>query len=177
MAKNEPEVVKHIKSSGLELIYTLFLALLIALFFGLGVSAFYTAPKAPEFPAVLSTPAAVKDITVSQTGQSQAQIDAQTKYDQEQKDYTTKSNTYNRNVSVITLGLAVLALVLSLSSLNSIYVISNGLLLGGVFTLIYSIVRGFLTADTQYRFLIVTVGLLITLALGYIKFIKPQKEE
>jgi len=177
MAKNEPQVIKHFKISGLELIYTLFLALLISLFFGLGVSAFYPAPQSPEYPAVLSTPAVMKDVTLTQTGQSQAQIDAQAKYDQELKDYTTKSNSYNRNVSVITLGLAVLALVLSLSFLNSTYVISNGLLLGGVFTLVYSIVRGFMTADTKYRFIIVTVGLLITLVLGYIKFIKPQKEQ
>lgn len=172
MAKNEPNVVKHLKTSGLELIYTLFLALLISLFFGLGVSAFYPSPKSPEFSAPLSVPAKEGVLT-----QSQEQLDAQVKFEKEQKDYTTRSNTYNRNVSVITLGLAVLALVLSLSFLNSIYVISNGLLLGGVFTLIYSIGRGFMTADTQYRFVIVTVGLLITLALGYIKFIKPNKEK
>jgi hypothetical protein len=171
MAKNGPEVVKHIKTSGLELIYTLFLALLIALFFGLGVSAFYAAPKSLDYPAVLSTPATSTNIS-----DNIDRINAQAAYDQAQKDYTTKSSTYNRNVSVITLGLAVLALVLSLSFLGSIYVISNGLLLGGVFTLMYSIVRGFMTADTKYRFLIVSVGLLITLALGYIKFIKPQKE-
>ncbi len=172
MAKNEPEVIRHFKTSGLELIYTFFLAILIALFFGLGVSAFYPAPKAPEYPIELSAP--IKEPAV--TGQTQEQIDAQNRYEQEQKDYTKKFASYNRNVSIITLGLAVVALVISLAFLNNIYVISNGLLLGGVFTLIYSIFRGFMTEDTQYRFVIVSVGLLITLVLGYIKFIKPQKE-
>jgi len=171
MAKNEPEMLKHFKTSGLEIIYTLFLALLISLFFGLGVSAFYTAPKSPEYPTVLSVP--VKDNSGIQTNE---QIAVQAKYDQEQKDYTKNFSTYSRNVSMITLGLAVVALVISLLLFNNIYVISNGLLLGGVFTLIYSIIRGFMTDDSKYRFLIVTVGLVITLVLGYIKFIKADKE-
>lgn len=172
MAKDEPEIIKHFKTSGLEIIYTLFLALLIALFFGLGVSAFYPAPKSPEYPVALSAPLKEQQVT-----QTQEQVDAQVKFDQQQKDYTKSFATYNRNVSVITLGLAVVALVVSLAFLNNIYVISNGILLGGVFTLVYSIIRGFMTDDTRYRFVIVTVGLLITLVLGYIKFIKPSKAE
>jgi len=171
MAKGEPDVIKHFKSSGLEIIYTLFLALLIALFFGLGVSAFYPAPKSPEYPVSMSQP--VKDTSGIQTDE---QVAAQTKYDNEQKNYTKEFSVYNRNVSVITLGLAVVALVVSLLLFNNIYVISNGLLLGGVFTLVYSIVRGFMADDSKYRFAIVTVGLLITLVLGYIKFLKPEKE-
>jgi hypothetical protein len=158
------------KISGLEIIYTLFLALLISLFFGLGVSAFYQSPAAPIYPTILSTP------VTGSGGQTQAQIDAQTKYNQDQNDYQTSLSTYNRDVSVITLGLAILALILSLLFINSIYIISNGLLLGGVFTLIYSIARGFMTSDTKYRFVIVAVGLLITLVLGYFKFIRSQKE-
>jgi hypothetical protein len=78
---------------------------------------------------------------------------------------------------MITLGLAVLALIVSLLFLNKILIISDGLMLGGVFTLVYSIILGFSTEDARYRFVIVSVGLLITLGLGYIKFIKPNQEK
>lgn len=173
MVKNSSKkVIKHLRISGIEVIYTFFLALLITFFFGLGVSAFYPSPTAPEYPLVLSTP--TKDFSETQT---QDQIEAQNSFDLANRDYSTEIAEYNRNVSIVTLGLAVLALVISLLFLGNIYVISNGLLLGGVFTLIYSMVRGSMSESTQYRFIIVSVGLLITLALGYIKFIRQNRPD
>ena len=78
MVKNSPKkIIKHLRISGIEVIYTFFLALLITFFFGLGVSAFYNSPPVPEYPLVLSTP--TKDYSETQT---QEQIDAQISYDQ-----------------------------------------------------------------------------------------------
>jgi hypothetical protein len=53
--------------------------------------------------------------------------------------------------------------------------IADGILLGGVFTTMYSIIRGLMSEDSQFRFLIVVIGLGIALALGYIKFIRPRE--
>jgi hypothetical protein len=53
--------------------------------------------------------------------------------------------------------------------------IADGILLGGVFTTIYGIIRGLMSEDTKFRFIIVTVGLIIALVLGYIKFIKNKE--
>lgn len=169
MAQNEPEVVRHFKISGLETMYTLFLALLIALFFGLGVSAFYPAPEVPDYPTVLNT-SFEKDGSMN-NDQKAAQI----KYDADMKKYQDDSSIYTRNVSMITLALAVAAMTISLAFLDDIYIMANGVLLGGVFTLVYSMIRGFMTDDTKYRFIIVTVGLLVTLVIGYIKFIRPSR--
>lgn len=162
------KVVKTVYTSALKVIYTIFLGIIIALFFGLGVAAFYPAPKAPEQPAVLNTP------TKADCSQNAVQIKAQQEFDKAQKAYQEKFGVYNRNVSIITLVLAVLALTVGLLFLNKILLLSDGLLLGGVFTLIYSIIRGVMSENVQYRFLIVAAGLLITLILGYIKFIKPE---
>jgi predicted histidine transporter YuiF (NhaC family) len=159
---------KQTTSILLRVIYTVFLALLISLFFGLGVAAFYPRPKAPEYTPVM------KEID-SKTVEAQNEQDL--KYQQEQSDYQTVRKQYDRNVSMITLGLAVLAQIVSLLFLNKILIISDGLMLGGVFTLVYSIILGFSTEDARYRFVIVSVGLLITLGLGYIKFIKPNQEK
>jgi len=65
-------------------------------------------------------------------------------------------------------------LVLSLTVLHKIEILTDGFLLGGLLTLLYAIVRGFGSDDNKFRFLMVTVGLIVALILGYIKFIRPK---
>ena len=67
-------------------------------------------------------------------------------------------------------------MVVSLTPINKIKVIADGLLLGGVFTTMYSIIRGVMTENSQFRFLIVTLGIIIAFVLGYIKFIRFKKD-
>lgn len=170
MVERSKKEAKSIKVSGIEFIYTLFMALIIALFFGLGVAAFYPSPDEPNYPEVLQTSAKYED------GPTEEQSEAQIQYEKDIEIYQDSFADYSRNVSMITLGLAILAMVISLTLSSRIFVMSNGFLLGGVFTLMYSMVRGFMTSDTKYMFAIVCVGLAITLVLGYIKFVAPHKK-
>lgn len=158
------------KHTGITVIYTIFLALLIALFFGLGVAAFYPQPKAPNYPVALEK-------TLPENPESEESRKATEDYEKASTEYQKKSAEYNRNVSMITLGLAVFALAISLIFINRIMLLSDGLMLGGVFTLIYSIIRGFAVEDARYRFVIVSIGLCVTIVLGYIKFIKPIEKK
>jgi len=153
----------------LKIIYTVFLALIIALFVGLGIDAFYPSPKAPEYPVVLQSYKEMCEATPEQKA-------AQAKFDQEQRDYIEAMKPYNRNVSMISLSAAIIVLILSLTLLAKIKMIADGILLGGVFTTIYSIIRGLMTDNTKFRFSIVVVGLIIALVLGYIKFIRQKAE-
>ena len=155
----------------IKIIYAFFVGLLLAIFVGAGVSAFYPAPKAPEYPAVLNSPE--KSLPPEQ---SDAQIDAQREYERESEAYQEKATAYNRNVSIIALVAAVLFVVVSLLFENKIRIIADGILLGGIFTLIYSIGRSFESDDSKYTFLVVTVGLVIALFMGYLRFIKPQEQ-
>jgi len=170
MSKQIKQETKQIKVSGIEFIYTLFMALIISLFFGIGVAAFYPSPEEPEYPEVLQT--SMKYDGEMTNEQEQAQI----QYEKEINSFQEVREDYSRNVSMIMLGLALLAMVASLTLSHKIFVMSNGFLLGGVFTLMYSMARGFMTSDTKYMFAIVSVGLLVTLTLGYIKFVLPRKE-
>lgn len=68
-------------------------------------------------------------------------------------------------------------LILSLNFSKKIPVIADGLLLGGVLTLAYSVVRGFNTNDDVFRFLVVGAGVIIAMILGYIKFVKPSRKK
>ncbi len=81
---------------------------------------------------------------------------------------------YSRNVSIVTLVAAVLVLAASLTVIKNIALIADGTLLGGVLTLAYSIVRGFGTDDNRFRFVVLSASLLITLILGYVKFLQPD---
>jgi hypothetical protein len=152
----------------LKLIYTLFLALLIALFVGLGIDAFYPGPKEPIYPVELemTKPGCEEDAKLAATRDS---------YGQEQRDFSEKMKVYSRNVSIIAIVAAIIILVASLTLFSKIKMMADGILLGGVFTTVYSIIRCLMSEDSRFRFLIVTVGLLIALVLGYIKFIRPKE--
>ena len=152
----------------IKFIYTIFLALLIALFVGLGIDAFYPGPKAPQYPFELDQVKQGCEQTIEQQTLAKEFNQAQTKYMEESK-------PYNRNVSIISLVASIFILILSLTLLNKIKMIADGMLLGGVFTTLYSIIRGLMSDNSQFRFLIVTVGLIIAFALGYIKFIRHRK--
>lgn len=152
----------------IKFIYTIFLALLVALFVGLGIDAFYQGPEFPNYPLELNQIKQGCEQTAEEQAIEKDFIQAQQKYEEESK-------PYNRNVSIIALLAAIIILVLSLTLLTKIKMIADGILLGGVFTTIYSIIRGLMSDSSQFRFLIVVVGLIIALALGYIKFIRSKK--
>ena len=151
----------------LKVIYSLFLGLLLVTFIGVGIAAFYPAPKSPDYPTVLNKPVAGPDYRESPEDQK-----IREDYDATQKQYQKDLERYSRNVSSIAIGFAIIILILSLILAHSILLISDGLLLGGVFTLIYGIGWGFAAQDNIYRFVVVTIGLVIALFLGYWKFVK-----
>jgi len=154
----------------IKFIYTLFLALLIALFVGLGIDAFYPGPKAPEYPPILQIAK-----PVSNCAQTTEEITAQNDFNKAQEKFMKESQVYNRFVSIVSLAAAIIILILSLTLLNKIKMIADGILLGGVFTTVYGIIRGVTTDNSQFRFMIVVIGLIIALTLGYIKFIRPKE--
>ncbi|MBU4099347.1 hypothetical protein KJ980_06890 [Patescibacteria group bacterium] len=159
----------------LKFIYTLFIGILLALFVGFGIAAFYEEPKYPEPPISLRYSSPVYPETKESTAASRLKAD-QIKQDKLEKDFQKKISVYNRNVSVIALTAAIIYLIVSLTLTKHLMLLSDGLLLGGVFTLLYGIGRGFGSNDSKFQFIMVTIGLVISLVLGYIKFIKPKPE-
>ncbi len=141
----------------IKFIYALFIGILFATFVGVGIAAFYVEPKLEEVS--------------SNRGYTDGE------YQQKYEDFQKERNIYNRNVSSIALSISVLALIISLTLLKGTNVLADGLLLGGLFLLIYSILRGFNADDNMFRFIVVSVGFAVSLALGYIKFIQPQEKK
>lgn len=152
----------------LKFVYSFFLGLLLVVFVGMGIASFYPAPKAPEYPTTLNTEPSKTDVEFS-AEQKQAQKD----YDKSYTVYNKKSQHYSRNVSIIALVAAVILLVVSLAVHAKASILADGLLLGGTFTLLYSIGRSFAGEDPKYSFAVATAGIAITMVVGYLKFIKP----
>jgi len=152
------------ESKIIKFIYTFFVGILIALFVGVGVNTFYPGPVAPEYSY---------------------QNDVDTKESQEaQNDYTTRYEEYNESaqeysmiVSIIVLCASVLLLVGGIIYEKKLQFISNSIILGGLFTLIYSISRGFASENNVYSFIAVTIGLVLVIYLGYHKFVRVDKKK
>lgn len=156
----------------LKLIYTFLIGIFLAVFVGVGIAAFYSGPKRPEAPASIKYAFSETDKKEALSAEYKAEIE---KYDQAEKEYQLQSQTYNKNVSIYSLIASILIVITSLTLFKNILFIADGLLLGGVLTLLYSVIRGFDTQDNMFRFIVVSIGLFISLFLGYTKFIKPTK--
>lgn len=149
----------------IKYIYTLFLGFIIALFIGLGINTFYEGPTEPRYPVELSN--------YKQEELTSQQRTEQRKYDVAMSAYMEKYQDYSRNVSIIALVSAVILLTIGLTLERMRFAtrsISDGIVLSSVFTLIYSIIRGFISTDTKLTFVVVTVGVALSIYLGYHTF-------
>lgn len=160
----------------LKTVYTIFLGLLLAIFVGVGIAAFYPGPKPPETPRLLKLYNLPTEPLKDEVMTAQLQKE-QEEFDKALKIFEEKMERYNRDVSIISLVSAILILMTSLILSRQILIIADGLLLGGVITLLYSVARVFGSGDDKLRFVVVSVGLLISLILGYLKFIQPSKKK
>lgn len=154
----------------LKIVYSVFLGVILALFVGVGISVFYPQPEAPEYPAEMR-------YEYGENGPSAQELEEQRVYDEAMELFQkNEMQPYNRNVSIIATIFAVALLGVGVVFSHKLDVIADGMLLGGIFTLIYGMGRGLATEQETYRFIVITIGLLIALALGYWKFAKPNNK-
>lgn len=151
----------------LKIIYVIFLGVILALFIGLGIEAFYPSPKSPDYPIALQN---IK----GEYNDEQRKIEQN--FENEMKAAQKEQAKHAKNVSIVAIIASIVFMTLSLTILTKTAIISDGFLLGGLFTLLYSIITGMMSEDNKYRFLLITVGLAVALVLGYLKFIKPKEE-
>lgn len=148
----------------LKNIYIVFIGILIAILVGTGIAAFYEAPSRPQAPL----PSSYKQQPTA------ADLAAQDQFDRAMRNYEENMKRYNRNVSAIAIVLSVIFVVTGLLLGRRIAVLADGVLLGGVFTLLYALGRGFAAQSSRYSFLIVLIGLVVSLIVGYVRlFRKP----
>jgi hypothetical protein len=81
------------------------------------------------------------------------------------------SNHRMTTVSVLSLLFSTALLAIALLSSAKLSVLNNGILLGGVFTLLCGVGIGIYSGRKSIRFLVATFSLVVALTLGYLKFV------
>ena len=87
-------------------------------------------------------------------------------------DYSEEWRLYT---GLILLICATLILAVSLFLPESQGVLSNGLLLGGVFTMVYAVGMTISAGQSMLRFVVVTIALVVTIGIGYLKFARQRQ--
>ena len=182
----------------IKVLYSLFLGVLVVLFVGWLMAALFPTPQwDSEYPGVerygWGSPAPDKPTAEELEGlssaerraafrdyeakrkQHEAEEDAQKKEHQKlEKAFSEKTEKHGREVALLSLLIAVVVVALSVGFSSKLPVISEGLLLGGLFTLIYSIGWSFVRSP-KVAVVPVGVGLIVTIALGYKRFVRTTK--
>ena len=168
------------RSDGLRTIFSFFLGLMLTAFLGVGVYTFHPPPEQfdTQIRDLNRREQAIRDSRPPNELKSSDRDQIQEIKGQRDKlvDAATEAQKpWGRSTSVILIVFATLAMAVSLVRADQLPVISNGLLLGGIFTMVYGV--GWIVAtDTSIaRFLVMTVALVITLGLGYVRFVRRGK--
>lgn len=164
-------------SDSLRTIFSFFLGLMLAAFVGVGVYTFHSSPE--RFDSQLRD--LVRREQTIRNSRPPNELEASDRdqiqeINRQRNDLTDAAEKARKpwvqSTSIILMVFATLTMAVSLVRPGQLPVISNGLLLGGVFTMLYSV--GWIVAsDTSItRFLVMTAGLLTTLGLGYLRFVR-----
>ena len=179
--KGAAEVASARENTGLQIIFSIIIGLMVAAFIGVGVYTFYPPPDKDYQKQIQELYRQQEDI---QTYKEPSKLSAaEQKKLQEIQDqiraledkHASQREVWGRNTSIVLITLATIVMSISLIRADQLPVISNGLLLGGVFTMIYGV--GFIIATgTSYaRFAVMTVALVITLVLGWVRFVRVKQ--
>ena len=145
-------------------IYEAFLGVLLAAFVGVGISVAYPEPRFPTSPLFIPEGPSTQ-LTPEQLRQRE-------EFQRVVEEHRVQSAIWSRNVSAIAAIGAVALLALSLTVLRRTPIFSDGFLLGGLLTFLYSVMRGASADDSRFLFVVVALGVAIALALGYVRFLK-----
>jgi hypothetical protein len=168
------------RGSGLQTIFSFFLGLMVTAFIGVGVYTFYPSPQQQSNDRIrqlrreetaIRANRPLTDITPEERARMQVLTDSINALTDAGR---VEIRAWGRTTSVVLIAFATLAMAVSLLRGAQLPVIANGLLLGGVFTMVYGVGWIIATDTSVVRFLVMTAALAITLSLGYARFVRGR---
>ena len=168
------------RPSGLQTIFAIFLGLMVTAFIGVGVYTFFPSPQSrfnDELRDVNREEQALReskapgDLTQAERTRLQ---EIQNRRNRAEDAGRAAGQSWGRTTSIILIAFATFVMAISLVRAGQLPVLSNGLLLGGVFTMLYGVGWIVVTDASVARFVVLTVALAITLAMGYARFVRRQ---
>lgn len=82
-----------------------------------------------------------------------------------------------RNTSIILVAIGALFMGLSLIGAARFRTVSDGSFLGGLFTVLYGVYWSFTGDPASTRYAVLAVAVVLTLAIGYLKFVRGRKTD
>ncbi len=166
----------------LQTIFSFFLGLMVLAFIGVGVNAFYQSPAekdAPQMQKLSRRQQALELKTSPNTARSasdQVELDriiAQQNALQDRQQ--AQMEVWARNTSIVLILFATAVMGVSLVRSEQLRVISNGLLLGGLFTMVYGSGWVVFSGSSTARFFVILFALAVSLGLGWLKFVRGRR--
>src|SRR5690349_12241201 len=159
----------------LRTIFAFFLGLMLTAFVGVGVYTFHPPPQRfdNELRDLGRKEQAVRDARAPNelTSADRDSLQAMERRRNALIDAAAAARIpWARTTSITLIVVATLAMAASLMGADRLHVISNGLLLGGVFLMLYGVGWIIATDTSVARFVVITIALAITLALAYARF-------
>lgn len=169
--------------NALQVIYSFFLGLMITAFIGVGVYTAYPSPDQVNQEQLQELYRQQEDVTgfkgeVGLTSAEKAKLTALREeirtLEDEQQAYREK---WTQNTSIILIVFATIVMAISLIRAEQLRILSNGLLLGGLFTMVYGVGWIIAGGSSWARFGVMTFALVATVGLGYARFVTLRAEE
>ncbi len=175
-----------------RVLYAIFLGFLVCMFVVWAMAAWHPTPQwNDEYPGVeryaeQAIPPSTEELNFLSPGEREIRIqeyeaDRATYrewvagHEEWEREFKIKMDAQGMIVALISLLIAVVITSVCLVYSGRLQVITEGLLLGGIFTLIYSIGWCFARAP-NIAVWSVGIGLVVTLVLGYYKFVRNQPD-
>lgn len=165
----------------LQTIFSFFLGLLVLAVVGVGVNTFYQSPSENHQKEMTSIQRQMEALNVKNpTGVNDAADKAelarlQAKQNELQDIIDAQMKIWARNTSIVLVLFATAVMGVSLIRSEQLRVISNGLLLGGLFTMLYGAGWVIFSGNSTARFVVVLFALAVALGLGYLKFVRNRE--
>jgi len=164
----------------LQTIFSFFLGLMVLAFIGVGVNTFYPSPTSQNEKAQTAISRQIDAINAANQNKSlDATAQAQIKKLQDQQNalqdkIDAAMKDWARNTSIVLVLFATLVMGVSLVRSEQLRVLSNGLLLGGLFTMLYGTGWVIFSGNSTARFVVIAFALLVAMGLGYVKFVRRR---
>jgi uncharacterized protein HemX len=167
----------------LQTIFSFFLGLMVLAFIGIGVNTFFPSPATQHEQEQQAISRQIESINAKNQNKSldatdQAKI--QKLQDQQnalQDKINAETKAWARTTSIILVIFATFVMGISLLLSDQLRVLSNGLLLGGLFTMLYGIGWVIFSGSSTARFVVIPFALAVSIGLGYVKFVRQRAEK
>jgi uncharacterized protein HemX len=167
----------------LQTIFSFFLGLMVLAFIGVGVNTFYQSPMDRVQPKLDEYSRQIDSLMVKTEGRSldatnQAKMDRLSAQRNDlERSIQSEMKDWARTTSIILVIFATLVMSVSLIRSEQLRVLSNGLLLGGLFTMLYGIGWVIFSGNSTARFAVMAFALVVAIGLGYLKFVRQRAEK